>query len=63
MTEKYYIRFGKIPKDENSKEYKHRKEIDTVLGVSCFDCFIDSNNIPHVIVPNPINIECVEDLY
>lgn len=48
-----YIRFGKIPKDGFSKIHSYGEEVGKEVGVSCYRCLIDENDVIHICLPLP----------
>lgn len=48
-----YIRFGKIPQDGFSRIHSYGEEVGKEVGVSCYRCLIDENDVIHICLPLP----------
>ena len=62
FNQKYYIRFGEIPKNERSSIYKGEVKIGEELGVSVYDA-VYINNYWRIVLPNKLKCEIGFDLY
>lgn len=61
MSQRFYIRFGEIPKTEKSKVYKGDRVIGEELGVSVYDAvFYDGEW--KIIYPNPSTEHTAQDI-
>lgn len=61
MSERYYIRFGEIPKDEISHVWFRGIHVGQEIGVSVYHG-IEIDGIWHVVFPNPSNPNTIDDL-
>ena len=61
MSERFYIRFGPIPKDERSKVFCHGIEVGHEIGVSAYHG-VEIDGVWHVVFPNPSNCNTIDTL-
>lgn len=62
MSERYFIRFGDIPENEESGIYRSGERIGTEVGVSVYDA-VEVNGDWRILLPAQLKVEIGFDLY
>lgn len=63
----FFLRCGDLPKDGKSSIYEGNGDAQKCVGyeegISCYRCYLDFDDVPHLILPNPITQTTINTLY